>query len=261
MKQGFQIFITCVSFFLIVSQANSKVCSTEQMVREGLRTIYHFHYAIFSRDTLNIITAFMPLYLSTRMIDERVQSYFYCPRHHKNIHQMPDFCFKSTDIGLRIILISLASLVVLPLDEPLHSTTYVFAFTLPFTWLGKKFLKVLHTDAWLRPRNEYFDRHKKFFGGCPSGHMMEAVYAAVFFGMECGPAFGVPLGFFAAFLFGNFISCNRHFVSQLVAGAGLGMIYAYAAHKTVHLKRSHNWHFDVATDYEGKPCLQMSYEF
>ena len=64
--------------------------------------------------------------------------------------------------------------------------------------------------------------------------MMEAIYAATLFGKRLGPAWGVPLGLFAGAIFIDFANANRHFVSHLTAGAGLGVIFAYAADKTIN---------------------------
>jgi hypothetical protein len=252
----------CAFFFIhFFNYPHNCSYKPKNILQDSLYTIFDFHYNLFSYDTLRIVTTLLPLYLSTRMIDERVQSYFYCPRHHKNIHQMPNWCFKSADIGLRVILISLSSLAIVPVSHDLQRTAYVFALTLPFTWLGKKLLKTMKTDANLRPHNEYFRRHKKFFGGCPSGHMMEAIYAAFVFGSQHGPVFAIPLSAFAAFLFGDFVSCNRHFVSQLIAGIGLGLMYGIASKKVIEAKRAREWSVNVYADQQGNPYLNVSCEF
>lgn len=263
MKREIKHIFCALSFFIWSNNFSRCSFKPKNFLQDSIYTIFDFNYNIFSRDTLQALTAFMPLYFSTRMIDERVQSFFYCPRHHKNLHQMSDWCFKVSDKGVPAILISLMSLALLPVPDHLRETAYVYALTLPLTWLGKKLLKELRTDANIRPHNEHFERHKKFWGGCPSGHMMEAVYATVVFGVQEGPLFAIPLTIFSAFLFANFVSCNRHFVSQLVAGAGLGVIYGLATNKTLAKRRiqGQDWSVNFYTDKYGNPYVNVSCEF
>ncbi len=229
-------------------------------IRDIFRTALDFNIDIFTRDTLKIVTAFTPLYLVTRQIDTRVHKQFYCTVHHKNINQMPRWCYHTVNNGITAELVALSALTFYPYNKTLSTTAYVFAISLPFTWIGKKFLKVFKTDAFVRPQCQGFCHHKKSFKGCPSGHVMEAVYAATLFGLEMGPAFGVPLGLFASAVFINFTTCNRHFVSQMVAGAGLGVIYAASSHKVINsiLKRDLDCCFGFE---EGKPALQISYQY
>lgn len=201
-------------------------------IKDLLKTSVDFNYYLFTRDTMKIITGFMPLYLATRMIDERVNTCFFCPRHHQNIRQLPLWAHTGFDKGVTAELVALSLCAFLPYEQ-VADVAYVFAVSLPFTWVGKKLLKEIKTDAFVRPKNSLFGWRKKSFHACPSGHMMEATYAAALFGKRLGPAWGVPLGIFAGALFFDFVNANRHFISQLIAGAGLGVIYAYAADKTI----------------------------
>ena len=55
----------------------------------------------------------------------------------------------------------------------------------------------------------------------------------VLYGMRFGYQFAVPLGAVTAFVGTTFLACNRHYFSQLIAGAGFGAIYALAANKVI----------------------------
>ena len=91
--------------------------------------------------------------------------------------------------------------------------------------------------------------------------MANVVYMATLFGMRHGPAWGIPLGLFASFVFADFLNCNRHYLSQLVAGAGLGVIFAVAASKVVDKKLAERYSFSCGVDSQGAPCAQFCYRF
>jgi hypothetical protein len=222
--------IMCICLFFIPLYADDTTANL--FIKDILKTSVDFNYYLFTRDTMKIITGFMPFYLASRMVDQRINNCFHCPDHHKNLHQFPQWCHNSFDKAVTAELVALSLCAFLPYEQ-LADVAYVFAVSLPFTWVGKKLLKEIRTDAFVRPKNSLFNWRKKSFHACPSGHMMEATYAATLFGMRLGPAWGVPLGIFAGALFIDFVNANRHFTSQLVAGAGLGVIYAFAADKTI----------------------------
>jgi len=226
--------VFCIYFFsAIYAQDVPEPTSPLHNIHNLFRAAYDFNINIFSKDTLKIVTAFTPVYLLSRLADRKIHALFYCFDHHKNIRQFPEWCYHSCNHGLTAEILALAALSFNPWDDHLKVTAQVFAISLPFTWVGKNFLKLFKTEAFLRPCNEHFDWRKKSYGGCPSGHMMEAVYAATLFGLQLGPWWGFPLGALATAFFINFTVGNRHFVSQMVAGAGLGVIYAAAASKVV----------------------------
>jgi len=84
---------------------------------------------------------------------------------------------------------------------------------------------------------------------------------ATLWGLRHGPRWAFPIGAFGVFVLVDFINCNRHYLSQMIAGAGLGMIYGFAASKVVDKKLSENWCFDVSTNLQGDTCLQIGYKF
>ena len=231
------------------------------LVDDILRTSVEFNKNVISWDSLNVVVAFTPFYVTARLIDKDIHARFYCSQHHKNLRQLPGCCYEFVDKGLPATLVGLCLLSLYPYNEEIQTTAKVFAISLPFTWIGKKALKAFRTDAFLRPCNELFNRHKRTFGGCPSGHMMEAIYMATLFGMRFGVYWGVPLGVFAGVLFVDFMSSNRHFLSQLVAGAGLGVIYALAANKVIDCKLNSDITCNFIPQSCGLPALQLSYRF
>lgn len=139
--------------------------------------------------------------------------------------------------GLEVVLgTTITSLILLSFSESnqhRQRTAQLYAIIMPCVWLTKGLLKLIPMNASLRPKNQCFTRRKKYFGGFPSGHVMETVYTATFFGTQLGWSYGAPLGILAGAIAINSITYNRHFLSQVVAGAGLGIIFACAGNKAL----------------------------
>jgi membrane-associated phospholipid phosphatase len=195
------------------------------------------------------------------MIDEKIQNCFYAPCCHRNTSQMPHWC-KSVakySIAVPITIFGLEALFSSDVD---HKTTgRIFLLGMPFVIFGKDLIKRAKFDACLRPWNQHFSREKRAHGGFPSGHMAEASYIAVLYGMRYGPKYAIPLGLMATFLGAAFLNCNRHYISQLVAGVGLGTLYALAANKLINARLHQDLHLNVGCDKYGSPCLDVSYDF
>jgi hypothetical protein len=223
-------------------------------------TMLDFTIDIFTKDTLKIMAALAPPYIIGRVVDKKVHRCFYCPRHHYNVKQLPRWCYHCANHGLTVELIALSALSFYPCNKKLQTTAQVFAISLPLTWVGKKVLKLFKTNACLRPRNQYFDPSKKAYGGCPSGHMMEAAYAATLFGLSMGLSWGIPLGIFAGGIFVNFASANRHFTSQLIAGAGLGIIYGVSALRVTQSFMDSRFSCDIVHDL-GSCGVRVAMDF
>lgn len=216
---------------------------------------------VFSVSTAQILTGFTPVYILTRMHDEKLQTNFYDASCHKNINQFPKHCHSIAKYGVGVPMVALSSLAIFANDEDLRLTGRMFAIGLPFVHWGKDVLKQLRFKACLRPWHENFNRHHRSSGGFPSGHMANVVFMATLFGIRQGPAWGIPLGLFAGFVFADFINCNRHYLSQLIAGAGLGVIFAVAASKVVDKKLSERCSFSCGVDQQGAPSAQFCYRF
>lgn len=219
-----------------------------EYVAEGCGLIWDFGRNIFSWDTVKIIAAFTPFYICARCIDKEIHCNFYCRKHHKNIHQFPETCYHVTNSGIRVELIGLAALSLLPVRREIKDTAIIFGLTLPFIWGLKKALKEIKFEGCIRPKNEHFNKRKKYYGGCPSGHMFTATYAAAYWGMQMGPVWGIPLGAFALGMFANLINCNQHFASQMIAGAGLGFVVAVSASKVADTFKQRHVSCDVVCD-------------
>lgn len=216
---------------------------------------------LFSVSSAKVLTGFTPLYILSRMHDEKIQANFYDPASHKNINQLSKHCHSIAHYGIGVPMVALSSLALFANDEDLRLTGRMFAIGLPFVQSGKDIIKKLRFKSCLRPWHENFDRTYRSSGGFPSGHMANVMFMASLFGTRHGPVWGVPLGLFAGFVFADFVNCNRHYLSQLVAGAGLGLIFAFAASKVVDKKLSERCSFSCNIDSYGIPSAQLCYRF
>jgi hypothetical protein len=81
--------------------------------------------------------------------------------------------------------------------------------------------------------------------------------------MRYGPNFAVPLGTIAAFVTVVFLSSNRHYLSQMIAGAGFGAMYAFSANRLIDSKlaKKTNLELGFATNEKGDPAIKLSMKF
>ncbi len=248
-------------------ESRCKKIFTPKYFNRGLHTVLDDAFGVvgnlFCRDTLKIITGALPIYLLSRMQDERIQrSFFYDRKHHKNLCEHHSFFYHLADEGVAIPFSAALGAFLFSKNCDLHTTSRVFLISLPITWATRSAMKEIKVDCCLRPWNQHFSSKHRSFGGFPSGHMLEMAYMTTLYGIRFGPKWGVPLGLYSAFIFSEFLVCNRHYLSQLVAGTALGVAFAYSANKTIErdLKKN-SWDFDVSCDRCGNPNLKVCYKF
>lgn len=231
--------------------------------------LYKFAYdmiylnaSLLSIDSLKLGLVFTPWYIAARSADEQVHSCFYCSDTHKNCCQMSKECHSAADKGAIVIASGLASMAILPwFDEDLRVTARVYAAGLVPLWGLKNAFKRVQHNGCLRPKCEYFSKDKKYYGGCPSGHTAFISYATTLFGLQLGWEWGVPLGIASTAIFTSSINSNRHYVSQIVAGAGLGIVYGIAANKVLNGYLHKDINCDVYTECNGASGLQFSWSY
>ena len=223
--------------------------------------IFYLHRNLFYWDSFQVFTLLFPWYIGTRMIDEKLQNCFYEHRCHKNINQLPKWCHDAAQWSIALPILLLGQEAFFSKDDDRQMAARIFLLGMPFVIFTKDIIKELRMNACLRPWNEKFSRKHRALGGFPSGHMAEATYTAVLYGMRYGPKFALPLGLLASFVGATFLTCNRHYASQLVAGIGFGTIYALAANKLIDSKLENAWQLGLQTNIDGLPTLSISYKF
>lgn len=220
------------------------------------------NWNLFTVTTAHIMTAFTPLYIASRAIDEDVQSRFYDGTCHKNVNQFSKVSHQVARFGVGLPMAGLSALMFFAPDKDMRLTARLFAIGWPLVHFTKDLIKKIDSKACLRPWNEQFSCHKRSPGGFPSGHMANITYTATLWWLRYGPKFGVPLSLGAAFVFANFVNCNRHYMSQLLAGAGFGMIYAFAVNRLIEQRISER--ISVCATMKmtsAMPSIGLSYVF
>lgn len=231
-----------------------------------LKDVFEIHINLASFDFFRIGAAVFPPFVALRMHDEQIHNHFYDGRHHRNKNQSAFFNHDLAQEAIAIPILALASLSVFSKDEDLRATSRVFAIGMPFVILAKDMIKQLRFKAAHRPYNEWFEKKRKHVcGGFPSGHMAEMAYMTVLYSMRHGAKFAVPLTLLSAYVGATFVVCNRHYASQIAAGAGLGALYAVAASRVVDNKlderRMKRLDWGFGTTSCGDPALAIDCSF
>ena len=226
------------------------------------KEIVYLHEYLFTPDTIKIMTAALPFYLSSRMIDENIHSHFYDPSCHKNIRQLPDSFTKAVEHLAFYGVVGLSSMAVWGPRADLRTTGRIFAVGAISGLYLKDFIKSFKSNGNLRPFNQNFSPTCRSQGGFPSGHMFEAAYMATVFGLQYGLGAWIPLSLFSGAMFVVSVNANRHYVSQVFAGAALGIIYGVAASKTIDDSLNGGiWDVGIRCDSQGNPAVQVAYNF
>ncbi len=229
-------------------------------VENVLRDIFVLHRHIFSFDSFKIWASIFPLFIAARMIDKKIHNCFYDPCRHKNTNQMPSWCEPLAKNLIGVPLAIFGARTIFPVNKDVQQTSRMLLLGLPFVLWGKDLIKKIRFEENLRPKNENFP-NEDCLGGFPSGHMAEAMYTAVLFGRRYGVRYGLPLGIVATAVGITFTVCNRHFFSQVIAGAGLGVMYAYAADKVINTNLGKDLIFDVGMDAQGATTFGVKFRF
>jgi len=232
----FMIFLCVGNEAAAVSKRCQKICYPKTGLHNAFDKLGYaiedmllLNVYLFSITSAKVLTSFTPFYLSARMIDEDIQKTFYDRICHTNIYQLPNTCHQVAQNGVGVPMVVLSTMALWAPDNELRKTARMFALGLPFVHWGKDLIKTLDTNICLRPWNEHFSSVKRSTGGFPSGHMANVTYMTALFGMRHGWKWAVPLSLFSAFVFTDFLNCNRHYLSQLIAGVGFGLLYAFSA--------------------------------
>jgi len=216
--------------------------------------------------TLKVIAGFLPFYLIGRKIDERAHAAFYNGDQHLNINQPPTALMTVfNDAVYALPFVFLGSQGIFSRDPYIRRAGQIFALGTFYTWATKVLIKEIETDAALRPLNENFKPSPRVHGGNPSGHTAIIAFLSTYYGLYKGKKYGVPCALYAGLTGALLVTTNRHYVSQVFAGAALGVIFGLAAHR-VRLKLTHEEYsaklaFGPTSDAKGGVGFGLSYQF
>ncbi len=235
-----------------------------QMLGGFAEDVVRVNLGLFSWDSFKIFVITAPFYVGTRMIDEKLHNCFFDHKNKKNINEPSQWSKEIARLSIGVPIALLGTQAFLSRDADMQMTSQIFLTGMPFVLLAKDFFKTrLDYDLCKRPFHEKFAKHQRKYGGFPSGHLAEATYTAVLYGMRYGPNFAVPLGSIAAFVTVIFLSSNRHYLSQMVAGAGFGAMYAVSANSLINSKlaKKRNLELSLATNDQGSPVMKLAMKF
>lgn len=219
-------------------------------------------YNLLSWDTFKTGCVTLPFYVGARPVDHKIHEHFYNSETHKNLHQPPaafaKFAVNTSNIVILIVF----------LRDFFSSDLYhrrrgeIFMTGLGITWITKNILKCAHIEGNKRPWNEHFSKHHCTYGGSPSGHSALFGYVTSFWFVEKGPLVGVPLVIASALGMAVQVISNRHYLSQVILGAGYGVMLGLAAHKTLEKSIfNENTKVGLVADPATGVGFKLSYNF
>jgi hypothetical protein len=214
-------------------------------------------------DTYKTVVATFPLYTASRMIDQNIHTCFYDHHHHRHINQVPCGLCTFADEWVVPTFAGINGFLLLSKNDRLRQTSKLFLIGLPLLiWTTDIFKHFCYSEFCLRPLHERFCKdHKRVRRGFPSTHAADCAFFTTLFGLQFGPRAAVPLTLVSAVVIGCFINDNRHYLSQIVAGGGLGVLFALAANKVVDKNMSQDLQFKFDVTERGSPALALSWKF
>ncbi len=217
---------------------------------------------IFKTDTLKVLSWTMPFYMATRHFDENVHQVFYDSVTHTNHNQIPG---PLHNIILKdfypIPYVVCGMLGFMRSNDEKRRESQIFMAGLAWVFGIKYVIKeLLYVDANLRPRNEHFP-NKPTLGGSPSGHTAMAVYTTTYLAYTAGIKGALPMGIFSALVGCLSVTTNTHFVSQVVAGAGVGVMVALSSVKVLEKWKDSQLELNVVSSKNGRIGLSCAYNF
>lgn len=233
-----------------------------QFVTTFVRDVYLLHKNLINWDTLKVAAAIVPATLIAHHYDEKIQCSFYDKHYHKNINQMPNW---TRELARHITGPTIGLLAIqgfLSKNDDFRFTNQIMLIGVPILVFMNQFIKKMNFEMCYRPWHEQFSCVKRSLGGFPSGHLSHAVYLAVLYGTRHGYKFALPLGLMSTFIGITFLSCNRHYLSQLIAGVGFGAVYGLAASKVVDYKLTYDISINIQPNPKHyTPSISVTYAF
>lgn len=216
-----------------------------------------------SASTYKAFVATLPIYAASRMMDHEIHSWFYDYRTHRNINSMGHRWHMLAETwAIRGIAGFALGGLFFAKDTRLKETCFTFLLGLPLVILSSNVIKYMADGEFcLRPWNGNFSCKKRVIGGFPSTHAAQVAFATTLFGMQEGIPAAVPLGILSTYVVIAFINDSRHYLSQIVGGAGLGVVHALAANKIVESKLAQKLDLGIDVDYKGNPALKVGFNF
>ena len=214
----------------IVVYWHDRHCKKYNILKDWVRDIAVLNARLFSPRVLRPISLCIPIYFAAREADDNVNCIFYDKHKHKDLSNVPKCVTKFVSASAAVAGFSFAAIQLFTSKPDLRLSSDIFSKGAFSIWLTKNLIKnTVHLKICQRPKCGEFDPTCIYYGGFPSGHQAIATYLASFFWMRHGPKWGVPLSLYAGAIFGAGLAGNRHYISQLIGGAILGLAFTFSS--------------------------------
>lgn len=231
-------------------------------LRDFVADFADINFNIFCKEAFLVASCVAPLYAGARLIDNRVHHTLYDESCHKNTCDIG--CLRSClveDVGIAVPILALSFGFWISDDDRTHFVGRDLLAGMIAIGFAKNILKeCLAVSCCYRPYSGCFPK-KLALGGFPSGHAAALCFVTTLLALDKGARWAVPVGMYSTVVLGSLLACNYHYVSQLVAGAGLGALFAVAAHRVVNERMNERASLEFYTDQYGKPMVGFSYSF
>lgn len=231
-----------------------------EQLRDFAADFAKVNFNLFTKESILVGTACAPIYAVARYGDTPIHRGLYDAQLHKNA-----FCFgcwkKSvTEDWVAVPLLGIGVGLLATGQENLIIGRVFLAGLLSGELVKDVIKECVGHEISYRPLNGDFKK-RVVCGGFPSGHMTAVAFSTIYLGLTKGASWAIPVGMYAGFVAGMLIVCNYHYASQVVAGTGLGALYAVAAHKVACERLNDRWELNAGITAQGKPGLCVSYAF
>lgn len=244
----------------------SEYCMTRDTfgleIRDFLADFASSNFKLFNKESLLVLSAAAPLYAMTRGIDKPVHNFLYDESCHHNTFDIGR-CrnFFAEDVGFFLPLVAIAGGLWASHDENNRFVGRSLVAGMASVGFAKMVIKECCIgNRCYRPYSGCFKK-KLVLGGFPSGHMAVLTYTTTVLALHKGAKWAIPVGMYSGIVAASLLVCNYHYVSQLVAGAGLGALYAVATHKIINERLAERLECGIVTNHQGAPQLQLAYSF
>lgn len=263
--------VGCTCLFLSLYAENIRIdplkFKEEKVFHYGINDFFtdfaRTNFNLFSKETLLAGFLIAPIYGFAHEADKYIHRSIYDCCEHKNLFDI-GCCSKPflEDIGMAIPILGISAGFMASKDPNNKVTGSLLLSGIISIGIVKETIKAATADCEIgcRPYCSFFKK-KRAHNGFPSGHAATATYMTLLLAFRKGIKWAFPVGVYSGIVMGLLIGCNYHYASQVVAGIGMGTIYALAANKVAKSRLKENWEINFSLTRSGAPRLSLEYSF